>query len=389
MLSNIGILVKYTLKSQFSIKNIKQYIKNNKGMFFTFVILTIFLFSYIFGQAFLLIELGLGDYIPVLIFLLIFIISFIATFSKARDQIYSFRNRDIFMTFPLKISWLVQSRFIIIYFYNLLINLLITIPFAVVYLIFVKVSILAIVSWILLTLFIPVVSISLGLILSSVFSKLLSEFRNNNYLYNGLTLLLVVVILVFSTYLPLKYMDVEFSISGVTLFMREFLNSIIYYIFPLKWIFKIFRNNNILYLFIIISLSIIIYLITILYIDSIFVKVNINKGRKKTNSGHIDTKVFSQKSILKALYFKELKTYFNSRVYALNTIIGPIMLIIISVAILLFGFESIESLIGNTQLNNIGNMYPYIACMIISLSCTTAVSLSFEGKKFGLLKVVQ
>ncbi|QQK08123.1 hypothetical protein [Miniphocaeibacter halophilus] len=386
MLNNITTLVKYNIKSQFSFKNIKNYIKNNKGMFLTFVILGVFIVSYIFGQAIVLIELGLGDYIPILIFFLIFIISFIATFSKARDQIYSFRNKDIFMTFPLKTLWIVQSRFIIIYFYNLLINLLITIPFAIVYFIFVKVSSLTIVSWVLLTLFIPVISISLALILSSVFSRLLSEFKNNNYLYNGLALLLTIIVIFLSTYLPFKYMDVEFSIAGVTLFVREFLNSIMYYIVPLNWIFNIFKNNSIFYLFIVIASSVIIYLITVVYINSIFLKININKGKKKNSGEDIETKAFSKKSILKALYIKELKSYFNSRIYALNTIIGPILLIVISGTILLFGFESIGSLVGNIDLTMIGNIYPYIACMMISMSCTTHVSLSYEGKNIWFIK---
>lgn len=387
MLNKIKVLVKYSILSQFKIINIKKRISENKAITFIFAILFVYIVFSAFGQAIVLAKLGIGNYIPVITFLTIMLISLISSFLRSRDEMYNFKNKDLFLTYPLKISWIVQSRFIVLYLFLLIISSLLSFPFLISYLIYVDMSILKIFYWIIVVIFTPIIPICISLIINTFLSKILSGFRNNNYLYNILALVLVVITLVFSIVFPLKFGNTEFNIYNLGDIITKSLNSTIKYIFSLKWIYNIFQYNSVLNLFKYICSSIALYLLTIFYINKKYLNININLGKKEKNIKKLNSDDFKNtNSILKTLYYKEVKTYFNSRIYLINTIIGSLLLIVVSIIVIIYGTRNLFEIFNVENTNNIFKIYPYIGAILVGMASTTHISISYEGNKIWFIK---
>jgi len=96
----------------------------------------------------------------------------------------------------------------------------------------------------------------------------------------------------------------------------------------------------------------------------------INQGNKSSTvkSGQLDFKGTS--SLLKF----EAKRYFSTPMYVFNTIIGPVLLLVVPFLKYIFGFQPQ------------GFMVTLIICLILGLTSTTSCSISIEGSKINLLK---
>lgn len=384
MKSNIEILVKYYFKSQFSLKNIKNYIKNNKGMFFGMILVFLYAFTLIVFQSMMFVKMNLGDFIPVIAFLVLFLSSLISSFLKSRDELYNFKNRDNFLTYPIKVLDIVKSRFIILYLFNVIISFIIITPFISVYFIFVDFSLLNIINWIMLILATPIISICISVFINTILTRVVGGLKNNNYLYNVISIIIVIAVLIGSFYFSFRMSSVDMEVLNINLMIKNLINKTINIIFPLKWIKSIFDNKNILLSIIYIFISYIIYYISVLFVNHKYLSININGGKKHGKSLNI-SKV-KKNSVLKALFIKDFKIYTNSRIYAINTFMGTIMAIILSISIMVLPKSKIIEGLGIGNLNSIIIFYPYIMSIVISMACTTAVSISFEGKKNWIVK---
>ena len=348
------------------------------------VIVFLYAYSLIFFQSIMFVKMNLGDFIPVIAFLLLFISSLISSFLRSRNELYNFKNRDNFLTYPIDVLDIVKSRFIILYLFNLILSFLIITPFIAVYFIFVDFSILIIINWILLVIAVPIIPICISIFINTVLTRIVGGLRNNNYLYNLLSMVLVIVVLIGSFYFSFKISSMNMDILNINLLIKNMMNNLINIILPLKWIKDIFDNGNLIISIIYILFSAIIYYISVKFVNHKYLSININSGKKHGKSLNIS--IIKKNSTLKALYIKDFKAYANSRIYAINTFVGTIMLILLSISIMVFPQSKIieEFNIGN--LNSVFNMYPYIGSIVISMACTTAVSISFEGKKAWIMK---
>ena len=386
MKDNIKILVKYYFKSQFSFKNIINYIKNNKGMFFGMIIVFLYAYSVIFFQSFMFVKMDLGDFIPVVAFLVLFISSFISSFLKSRDELYNFKNRDNFLTYPIEVLDIVKSRLIILYLFNLILSSLIIAPFIVVYFIFIDFSVLNIINWIVLIFITSIIPICISIFINTVLTRIVGGLRNNNYLYNLLSMVLIIGTLVGSFYFSFRLSSIDMDILNINLLIKNIMNNLINILLPLKWIKNIFDNGNMVLSLVYIFISVIVYYFTVKFVNYKYLSININSGRKHRSSLNISK--IKRNGVLKALYIKDFKTYANSRIYATNTFVGTIMLILLSISIMVIPQSKIMSEFNIGNLNSVYNIYPYIGSIVISMACTTAVSISFEGKKVWLMKTL-
>ena len=88
-----------------------------------------------------------------------------------------------------------------------------------------------------------------------------------------------------------------------------------------------------------------------------------------------------------ALYRKELKRYFSSTIYVMNTGFGVVLLLIATIFIAIFGVENLDTLVGAPGISAmISFAAPFIISTMIAISCTTASAISLEGKNLWILK---
>lgn len=87
-----------------------------------------------------------------------------------------------------------------------------------------------------------------------------------------------------------------------------------------------------------------------------------------------------------ALYKKELKRFFSCTIYALNSSIVIILLLVVSIASL---FCASDTIIRELETMGIMRIFrtvlPLVITMLVSINCTTSASLSLEGKSRWLM----
>ena len=89
-------------------------------------------------------------------------------------------------------------------------------------------------------------------------------------------------------------------------------------------------------------------------------------------------------SPLKSLFKKELKRYFASNVYVMNTGFGIVILVIIAIAL---PFVDLNNITAEIDLSGtIGDVFPMLITFCIATSCTTMASISIEGKNLWVIK---
>ena len=90
-------------------------------------------------------------------------------------------------------------------------------------------------------------------------------------------------------------------------------------------------------------------------------------------------KELKSSSILKNLYFKEVKRYFSSPIYVLNTSFGLILILIASIASIFYDKEQILAVFELSTNGQIFNLLVVAIIFIAFVSNTTSSSISIEG----------
>jgi ABC-2 type transport system permease protein len=92
-------------------------------------------------------------------------------------------------------------------------------------------------------------------------------------------------------------------------------------------------------------------------------------------------------SPLYTLYKKELRRYFSSSIYVLNTSIGMVMLLVMAVALMFVSTEQLGQTLEIPELSNyLSRLAPLFVSVFVTLSCTTSSSISLEGNNIWILK---
>ena len=99
---------------------------------------------------------------------------------------------------------------------------------------------------------------------------------------------------------------------------------------------------------------------------------------------------YKNSSVFLSLYQREFKRYFSTSIYVLNTIFSEVLLLVFTIILMvqkdlaLMIIDSIGAEFGILEMP-MAMMGIFISGMMV-LSCTTAASISLEGKKFPMLK---
>lgn len=98
------------------------------------------------------------------------------------------------------------------------------------------------------------------------------------------------------------------------------------------------------------------------------------------NKSNYEVNRLNSGNVLTALYSKELKRFLSSTIYVTNMVVGLVMSVIMSVAVVIVGSERLAIMVGLPKLA------PFILAAMIGMSNTSSVSLSLEGKNLWILK---
>ncbi len=343
-------------------------------LFFLFMGAVAFLYCYMIGKGLMLYD--SIDILPPLVMAATSMIVLLTTIFKVKGTIFGFRDYDMVMSLPVSTGGIVASRVILLYGLNLMFVLMLMVPMMVAYGILAQPEFSFYLLGGIATLFLPLVPIILASVLGTLVTYVATRFRHTNMvsIIISIAVLVAIIGLSFTTGgSDQKLVDISRSLAEQT-------NAT----YPLAELYtKAVCNYDLIAFAQFLLISLVAFVAYTYIVSKVFRKMNsvVMAGTKRANYklGELRTS-----SPLKALYIKEIKRYFSSSLYILNTGIGIILLTIGSIALI---FIDLDKLIENPQaVTMLWKGMPVFLSFCIMMSCTTMASISLEGRNLWIIK---
>lgn len=311
-----------------------------------------------------------------------FISSFLilSNYKKINNLFFKSKDHDMLFALPVKSVYIVISKLIEIYLTALIITLVMILPAYIIYVSNVSTTIMFNCLYFLTIFFIPVIPVIISVIVGYLISFVTSLLRFKElgeYLINGL----IVVAVLFISGKTNTMNQADYANLGKS--MVKFFN----HYYPLTKMYKqaVF-DGNIFTLILFIGINILLFVGLILGVSKSFNYIHgrLNQVRKSKNT---KVKEVKSSSPIKAMLKKDYKKLFSSVNYALNSCMGVVLLISISVLILTRSGLA-DVLIQEFSKSSGKYIFPYLMIMFIGYVYPVCVSLSMEGKSFYILKTL-
>lgn len=318
---------------------------------------------------------GASKIIPGYMFAVTSILILFFTIFKANGFIFQTKNYEMLAAMPIKPSVIVASRFLNMYVGNFLLSLLVMFPSSVVYVIDTKPNTSFYIMTCLSFVTLPLIPMTIATAIAAVIVAISSRMRYKNLVSIVLSLVFTMTILILSFgFGNIKTIDLANIAEILTNKVNE-----LYLLTPLYTNAVVEGNWLSFVLFLLISVFLFVVFVAGVAWKFIEISTALNSHRTKNN---YEISELEQSSPLKALYRKELKRYFSSNIYVLNTSIGYLLMIVLAIAILVMGVDKLEDMM---QMRGIlSRAIPFVLSAMSSFTTTTVSSISLEGRQWWI-----
>uniref|UniRef100_UPI003F656E6A hypothetical protein n=1 Tax=Paenibacillus sp. FA6 TaxID=3413029 RepID=UPI003F656E6A len=384
---NIWRLTKIQLLSSFGVnkalhtsdvKEKRKLIVLSIGILIGIVMAGVVSFGYSYAMALTFEQLGRMDLLLAIMMAVTSVIGFFTTIYKASSVLFSYKDYDLLMSLPIRTSDVVASRVLQLYVLNLFFVLIVMLPAGAVYAIKVNPGALYYLFFLMTLFFIPLLPIIAATVIGSLISWIASRFRASRMISLVLTFAVIIV-----------FMLGSFRMKGDEQMLADMgreLADMIFKLYPLASMYVdavCSYQLGSLVQFIVISLLVFMLFSTVL-------STRYKAIHTGLTTSHASSKYTMQPlgvtSPFRALYKKELRRYISSSLYVLNTAMGMILLLVMSISLLFTSPEKLGELIEIPQLSDyLSTLAPLVVSLFVVLSCTTSSSISLEGNHLWIV----
>lgn len=354
-------------------------------MMAVYAFLAVMIGGYAYALGYGLAFLGLSDVIPAYALTITALLSFFLTVLKAGGVLFSFQDYELLTSLPIPTKTIVASRFAVLYFLNLIGALVIMGPMGAAYAAAVLPGAGFYPVWIAGIILATLIPTTLACVVGAVLVAVSSRFRHTN---------LVMVILTFA-FLALFFVGTMFlSSSDPSNFSMERMSQVGSYLerqlsaiyLPAVWFSAAVVKQRILSLLLFAMVSLIWYFLFAGVLTLRYRSINSNL-RGHYAKGNYRVTEMKQRSILMALYRKEWKRFLSCPIYVINMGAGIFMAILMTVIFVVVGTDKMMVLFEVAGYEPLfRHAAPFAVSIALSMSCSTCVSLSLEGKQLWQLQ---
>lgn len=386
MKTNIGSLIKVNLLQRFGINEVR-YSRDpakKRRLAVTAVVIAgvgLVLMAYIIGMAIMLCTVGAAESVPAVMMVLVSVVIFFFTLFKAGSVLFQMQTYEMLIALPITVRDIVVSRFFTMYLEDTVMTAFLMIPGCAVYAFYARTGILFWFMTVLGIFAIPLLPLVVSSILSVIITAAGARIKHKNVIMLVLSMLLVVGILI-AAYLPvLLNPGQEMSLvdlGNIGSMIADQINSS-YFMAALYTDAVVGGNAPVYVLFL--TISVLPFLLFVFLVERYFVRI-CTALVAKTAKGNYSMKKLRQQTVLKALYQKELKRYFASNVYVMNTAIGYVMTILLALVVAVMGPDKLQEVIPIPGLT--GKILPFLLAWTVVMAAVSASSISIEGKNWWI-----
>ena len=381
MKNNLFKILSITIKNNFKLAKLKTMNKRKLiGMiiFILFIVFSLGSTMFVYNNVlFETLEKAniVSIYLPT-IFIISILGAFVFTIYTAKSVLFESKDNDLLLHLPIPAKTVLFARLVTLYFYNLLFSMMFVVPGIIIYAINIPTNILFYIIAVVLLIFTPIIPT----ILSSLFGYLMAYLVSKTNLKNFFELMYSVLFIAIYFIVSSNFSKILTSITNNPIIISKILK---YGFFPVYLMNQALATNNLLYVLYYILLNIGIIVLFVYILDNSYFKIIAKLNAHKTKSNYKINHLTS-KSVKQALLMKEIKRYFSSAVYVLNTLFGVLLMIVLAIASL---FYSVDTLTTFMDIDSTLTVFPLLlVALSFAISNTTCVSVSMERDNFWILK---
>ena len=307
---------------------------------------------------------------------------FIQGIYRSQGIFFDAKDNDMLFSMPIKKSTIFSVRLIKLIAFQYMWDFIIMFPLFATYAVMIKPNYTFYVTSVIMLITLPIIPTVISSIVGYVIQSVSSRFKMKKLVQTLGTIIFSLVIIYFS-FNTNNFLE---NIASKAQNINDMITKIYY---PMGIYNECFTNFNAIKLIALVGANILLTVIFILIFSLSYYKV-ISRLSEKHSVTNYKFKKMKSNSALWALTKKELKKYFGTPIYVFNTIIGPAMLILVSV----YALISKEKLLGDVATylggldisNYVGKALIVFMMFTMGVATTTASSVSIEGKTFWLTK---
>lgn len=374
------------LKDIFSINKLNK--KGLAGLIISATIIISFFLSLSIGCTIFignaLIDTNRLNVLPTLFFSITSVVTLVTTLYQVRGVLFGSSDYELLLSLPIKEWQIVISKLITIYLYEFFFTIILMLPADIFYFVM-SPDPMAITIMIVTIFCVPILPMAVSLLIGVLLILITERIPLKNIFLVLLNAALLVLILLFA-------FEIGYSSNGdIGDLVSKLVNKIADF-YPIMVLYTLgCINGNVYYLLMYLAINIGVLIAISSIICILYNRINYWIS-KRIQYRLIKTQRVAKTNQFMALFVKECKTYFNSFLYFLSTIIGGLLAISFSV---FFAYESFNGglflTINNTMINIIDFIKPYISiiiCLLIGITSITSSSISMEGQCFWIIKTI-
>ena len=354
----------------------KKMIRKTLLFYLSYLAVAALFIFYSFGLGKLYIDQGMADIALPLLFMASSIAVLWTSLLKSNSYLIGAKDYEMLQALPIPTGSVISCRLLVSYCIECLFGAVLLVPTGIYYGITFGKGITFYLILLLDTLFLPVIPIILATALGIVLTAVSSRFRHKNIIMIFLSLILIVGVFMFTFQTP-QIAQNEFQT------MSDSLLAGIFRIYPLTQLFfeSLYHgtvSSTLLYA----GISVLSMLVFCIVMRQSYQFLN---TALLSHSVRADYKIEKLKgrSVFHALFQKEWKRYTASPLYVINTVTGYLLMLILGGFLCFSGEDSLDSIISIPGIaGQIIAALPFILGLCCSISCSTAASISIEGKNF-------
>ena len=295
---------------------------------------------------------------------------------------YLAKDNDLLLSLPIPVKDVLIARLLGVFAMSFYYSAPATITSAIVYMVLGSPSALGVIGSLLLVPLVTLIVFMLSCGLGYIVAKLSQKLKNKGFLS-------AIIMLAFFGLYYLFYFKANEVIRQIVENGEAVASGVKVYAYPFYAMGKVGEGNPIAIVCFTAAVLVLLGLVWRLLSKS-FLKLVTNGGKSKKVV--FDGKISKQCSPEKAFFKKELRKYLSSANYMLNTSIGSIFMLLVSVAIIIYA-PTIREMIVSSADGDGANLPRIISVMTLSVAMLlsannfiSAPSISLEGKTLWLLK---
>lgn len=384
-------LLKATMSQDMNLFKVKRGESKNKAVI---LILTLIVMFAVGSYAYMIAE-GLSQINQTIVMVNIFIIittliTFIEGIYKSQGILFEAKDNDLLFSMPIEKSKILFTRIAKLIIFQTLYNSLFIIPAFAVYIYFERPDAMFYIITVLMIFLLPIIPTILSSIIGYIVKGISIKFKLKKLLQTILTLVFMICIFFVALNLESMLGDIEQNADNI----NQSLASVYY---PVKLYSNLVQNFNIIELLKLLAINIIPTILFICIASIFYFKIiskTTEKSGKRSKSISLNNKTLKRRPKVISLIKKELKRFFDSPVYIINTMFGGVIIIAATIGIAINFDELVNAIIGQVDIGinkeQIINLMPKIFYeIVVFTSCLTSITssmISIEGKSFNITK---